>query len=109
MLDKKCLKCGYERQPSDVAPSYECPECGAIYVYDKLNKTSNKKINAIERDGLISRIKFFFDFNQPVTFLKIFAFIFVPALLFWTAIYNTGFDPEAWVGKKISDLILMVS
>ena len=27
----KCLKCGYERKPSDSAPEYECPQCGAIY------------------------------------------------------------------------------
>lgn len=26
-----CPKCGYERQPSDTAPDYECPKCGVIY------------------------------------------------------------------------------
>lgn len=26
-----CLKCGYIRKSDDSAPSYECPECGAIY------------------------------------------------------------------------------
>jgi predicted RNA-binding Zn-ribbon protein involved in translation (DUF1610 family) len=26
-----CVKCGYERQPSDTAPDYECPKCGVIY------------------------------------------------------------------------------
>lgn len=25
------MKCGYERKPSDIAPDYECPKCGAIY------------------------------------------------------------------------------
>jgi len=30
-MNKKCLKCGYERQPSDVAPEYECPRCGVVY------------------------------------------------------------------------------
>ena len=30
-MGKKCLKCGYERQASDMGTDYECPECGAIY------------------------------------------------------------------------------
>jgi predicted RNA-binding Zn-ribbon protein involved in translation (DUF1610 family)/TM2 domain-containing membrane protein YozV len=30
-MTKLCLKCGYERQPTDSAPDYECPQCGAIY------------------------------------------------------------------------------
>lgn len=27
----QCKKCGYERKESDIAPDYECPNCGAIY------------------------------------------------------------------------------
>lgn len=30
-MGKKCIKCGYERQPSDTAPDYECPKCGIVY------------------------------------------------------------------------------
>ncbi|MDP3939330.1 MAG: hypothetical protein Q8R92_14495 [Deltaproteobacteria bacterium] len=30
-MAKKCLKCGYERQASDISPDYECPGCGVIY------------------------------------------------------------------------------
>ena len=30
-MSRKCRKCGYERPPSDAAPEYECPNCGAIY------------------------------------------------------------------------------
>jgi len=30
-MDKLCKKCGYERKNSDIAPDYECPNCGAIY------------------------------------------------------------------------------
>lgn len=30
-MGKKCLKCGYERQASDLCPDYECPKCGVIY------------------------------------------------------------------------------
>lgn len=26
-----CPKCQYQRQPSDVAPDYECPSCGIVY------------------------------------------------------------------------------
>lgn len=28
---KKCLKCGYTRQPGDISPDTDCPQCGAIY------------------------------------------------------------------------------
>ena len=28
---EKCPKCGYERQPGDLAPPYECPRCGVVY------------------------------------------------------------------------------
>jgi len=43
-VGKKCLKCDYERQASDVTPDYECPKCGAIYTkveahYAKSQKT----------------------------------------------------------------------
>jgi len=30
-MGKKCLKCGYVRRATDVAPEYECPSCGAVY------------------------------------------------------------------------------
>ena len=30
-MERKCLKCGYERQGADSAPDTECPQCGAIY------------------------------------------------------------------------------
>ncbi len=30
-MGKQCLKCGYERNASDLSPEYECPKCGAIY------------------------------------------------------------------------------
>lgn len=30
-MTKTCRKCSYVRSPSDVAPEYECPKCGAVY------------------------------------------------------------------------------
>ncbi len=30
-MAKVCLKCNYERKPSELAPETECPQCGAIY------------------------------------------------------------------------------
>lgn len=30
-MAQTCLKCGHKRQPSDIAPEYECPKCGAVY------------------------------------------------------------------------------
>lgn len=29
---KNCLKCGYQRLPTDIGPDSACPKCGAIYV-----------------------------------------------------------------------------
>jgi DNA-directed RNA polymerase subunit M/transcription elongation factor TFIIS len=28
---KDCLKCGYQRLPTDTGPDYSCPKCGAVY------------------------------------------------------------------------------
>jgi len=36
-----CKKCGYERQPLDTAPEYECPKCRAIYA--KVDEYLEKK------------------------------------------------------------------
>jgi hypothetical protein len=30
-MGRRCVKCGYERQPTDIAPDYECPKCGVVY------------------------------------------------------------------------------
>lgn len=30
-MSKECVKCGYIRQATDTAPTYECPKCGVIY------------------------------------------------------------------------------
>jgi hypothetical protein len=46
-VSKKCLKCGYERQPSDMAPAYECPKCGAIYA--KVEAFIKKKESGLEQ------------------------------------------------------------
>ena len=36
-----CPKCGYERQPTDTAPDYECPKCKIIY--SKFDSAAEKK------------------------------------------------------------------
>lgn len=28
---KNCLKCGYQRVPTDTGPDFSCPKCGAVY------------------------------------------------------------------------------
>ena len=45
---KKCPKCGYERRSTDIAPEYECPECGAVYakVEARLNKDNKIEIGS---------------------------------------------------------------
>ena len=30
-MEKICIKCGYQRKPSDTAPEGECTRCGAVY------------------------------------------------------------------------------
>lgn len=37
---KKCPKCGYQRQSSDVAPDWQCPSCGVAYA--KVSKPQDK-------------------------------------------------------------------
>ena len=49
-MDKKCLKCGYERKPSDLAPNYECPQCGAIYTKAKSAMSKERDSNSIQQD-----------------------------------------------------------
>ena len=44
-MRKKCLKCGYEQQSSDVAPDYECPKCGAIYAKVEAHLTKRQQIS----------------------------------------------------------------
>src|SRR6056297_47925 len=42
----KCPKCGYERQPEDLAPEYECPSCGVIY------EKAEKSVEQMEIDNI---------------------------------------------------------
>ena len=111
---KKCLKCGYARKPSDIAPDYECPKCGAIYdkVDNMINKKTsdsvvNKKMNSVKKDNWISQINNFFDFSQPITSKKsilIMILIFLPALLYGIFSDNTGSDQGMWMWRKISEM-----
>lgn len=39
----KCPKCGYERQPKDLAPENECPKCGVVYEKYNQRKDENYK------------------------------------------------------------------
>lgn len=47
---KSCPKCGYKRKDSDIAPPYECPECGIIY--SKYGKKSNNSNNNESEDKI---------------------------------------------------------
>jgi len=40
IMGYKCPKCGYERQPEDLASEHECPNCGVIY--EKAKKALNE-------------------------------------------------------------------
>jgi predicted RNA-binding Zn-ribbon protein involved in translation (DUF1610 family) len=55
---KKCLKCGYERVPSDIAPKYECPKCGAVYakVEKALHRKSSNETQNIQYKGAYKKI-----------------------------------------------------
>jgi hypothetical protein len=43
-MSKKCLKCGYVRQPTDTPPETACPSCGAIYA--KVEAVMEQKADA---------------------------------------------------------------
>ena len=40
-MGKKCIKCGYERVHTDVAPESECPNCGVIYAKIESRASAN--------------------------------------------------------------------
>jgi len=45
-MAKVCLKCGYERDPQELASETECPKCGIIYVkVEKALKESRESEN----------------------------------------------------------------
>lgn len=55
-----CKKCGHQRAPTDVAPDYQCPKCGAVYakveayIKKKAEEEQRKKAeqDKAERDAL---------------------------------------------------------
>ncbi|MCG8428981.1 MAG: hypothetical protein MI754_16620 [Chromatiales bacterium] len=47
-MGKVCRKCGYERQETDIAPDYECPQCGVVYAKFKPQKAENNSQPAVE-------------------------------------------------------------
>lgn len=46
---KNCLKCGYQRLPTDLGPEISCPECGAIYA--KVEATLAEKLRQQARQS----------------------------------------------------------
>lgn len=63
-----CKKCGYERKPTDTAPDYECPKCGAIYAkvdaflrrqaeeqQERARKTAEQRFAAQTKQALADR------------------------------------------------------
>ena len=50
-MGKVCRKCGYERQESDLAPDYECPQCGVVYAKIKSQDTTNGTQRTAEVKG----------------------------------------------------------
>lgn len=43
---KRCPKCGYERQPADTVPDWQCPSCGVAY--NKVENAPAIRIDSIE-------------------------------------------------------------
>lgn len=53
-MGRKCFKCGHERLPSDIAPDYECPNCGAVYA--KVEAARNGKFETPKSaEGVVKR------------------------------------------------------
>lgn len=48
-----CPKCGYQRQPGDKGPEYECPRCGVIY--DKYRSTQTRPTEVAPRKEVSNR------------------------------------------------------
>ena len=49
-MSTTCPKCNYTRQPTDLAPDYECPQCGVIYA--KFDPNFVRPVSASERARL---------------------------------------------------------
>jgi uncharacterized membrane protein len=45
---KQCVKCGYKRQQSDLAPDWACPSCGVAYV--KAEAAANEQKRLVEEE-----------------------------------------------------------
>ena len=41
-MNKKCLKCGFERVADDGLPGESCPQCGAVYAKVAAAKTGSR-------------------------------------------------------------------
>jgi|GEM_PF-6501215 len=64
---KKCPKCGYERQITDIVADYECPACGIVYnKYESALIRENLKIN---KDNQSNKI---FKENKKESFISLF-------------------------------------
>jgi DNA-directed RNA polymerase subunit RPC12/RpoP len=69
-VGKKCLRCGYERQSTDMAPDYECPRCGAIYSkVEAIKKERESELKQPEKLRVAHEKAFFRFFRKhPVIF-----------------------------------------
>ena len=48
----QCPKCGYERKESDVAPAWQCPNCGiAVEKYNQLMEENDQHLIDYRRDA----------------------------------------------------------
>lgn len=56
-MGKKCLKCGYERKPQELAPVTECPDCGAIYAKVEAAIETQEAAQKQEKQKLIDKQK----------------------------------------------------
>ena len=65
IMGKKCLKCGYERKPSDIVPDYECPKCGAIYTKVEITKQTEQGYLPKLRDAIKKEEGISFKYLRP--------------------------------------------
>lgn len=46
-----CPKCHYQRKPTDIAPEYECPNCGVIYAKATMERAGIRVLTPSSRAG----------------------------------------------------------
>ncbi len=91
-----CPKCQYQRQPSDHAPDWQCPNCGVAYA--KASRAATAKIqNGAADINTSAAINSGFSFKKLRVFILLLVLAVVALDSWLTAIRATDWQDSLWV------------